>query len=110
MSADSWDWSELGASQAFAVSHPRRDTAPPRHARPTPADTSDRRTTIRHRRRCLPATLGLMKAVTCTNAKLEVIDQPTPVPAKGQLLIDVVRCGICGSDLHPATTATKSPT
>jgi threonine dehydrogenase-like Zn-dependent dehydrogenase len=41
-----------------------------------------------------------MKAVTCTNAKLEVIDQPTPVPAKGQLLIDVVRCGICGSDLH----------
>ncbi|MDT7792786.1 MAG: hypothetical protein QOD59_2222 [Mycobacterium sp.] len=41
-----------------------------------------------------------MKAVTCTNAKLEVIDQPTPVPAKGQLLIDVLRCGICGSDLH----------
>jgi threonine dehydrogenase-like Zn-dependent dehydrogenase len=41
-----------------------------------------------------------MKAVACTNAKLEVIDQPTPVPAKGQLLIDVVRCGICGSDLH----------
>ena len=30
-----------------------------------------------------------MKAVTCTNAKLEVIDQPTPTPAKGQLLIDV---------------------
>jgi threonine dehydrogenase-like Zn-dependent dehydrogenase len=36
----------------------------------------------------------------CTNAKLEVVDQPTPTPAKGQLLIDVLRCGICGSDLH----------
>ena len=41
-----------------------------------------------------------MKAVTCTHAKLEVVDQPSPAPAKGQLLIDVVRCGICGSDLH----------
>jgi threonine dehydrogenase-like Zn-dependent dehydrogenase len=41
-----------------------------------------------------------VKAVTCTNAKLEVVDQPTPTPAKGQLLIDVLRCGICGSDLH----------
>jgi threonine dehydrogenase-like Zn-dependent dehydrogenase len=43
---------------------------------------------------------GQMKAVTCTNAKLEVVDRPTPTPAKGQLLIDVLRCGICGSDLH----------
>ena len=41
-----------------------------------------------------------MKAVTCTNAKLEVVDQPTPTPAKGQLLLEVLRCGICGSDLH----------
>jgi threonine dehydrogenase-like Zn-dependent dehydrogenase len=41
-----------------------------------------------------------MKAVTCTNATLEVVAQPTPTPAKGQLLIDVLRCGICGSDLH----------
>ena len=41
-----------------------------------------------------------MKTVTCTNAKLEVVDRPTPTPAKGQLLIDVLRCGICGSDLH----------
>ena len=41
-----------------------------------------------------------MKAITCTNAKLEVVEQPTPTPAKGQLLIDVQRCGICGSDLH----------
>ncbi len=41
-----------------------------------------------------------MKAVTCTSAKLEVVDRPSPTPAKGQLLIDVLRCGICGSDLH----------
>ena len=41
-----------------------------------------------------------MKAVTCTNAKLDVVDQSVPTPAKGQLLIDVLRCGICGSDLH----------
>jgi threonine dehydrogenase-like Zn-dependent dehydrogenase len=45
-------------------------------------------------------TLSGMKAVTCTNAKLEVVDQPTPTPAKGQLLIDVLRCGICGTDVH----------
>jgi threonine dehydrogenase-like Zn-dependent dehydrogenase len=41
-----------------------------------------------------------VKAVTCTNAELEVVDLPTPTPANGQLLIDVSRCGICGSDLH----------
>lgn len=41
-----------------------------------------------------------MKSVTCTNAKLEVVDLPAPTPGKGQLLIDVLRCGICGSDLH----------
>ncbi|OBF33007.1 alcohol dehydrogenase [Mycobacterium sp. ACS1612] len=41
-----------------------------------------------------------MKAVTCIDGKLDVVDLPTPTPAKGQLLIDVLRCGICGSDLH----------
>lgn len=41
-----------------------------------------------------------MRAVTCTNAKLEVVDQPAPTPDKGHLLVDVLRCGICGSDLH----------
>jgi threonine dehydrogenase-like Zn-dependent dehydrogenase len=41
-----------------------------------------------------------MKAVTCTDAKLEVVERPTPTPAKGQLLLDVLNCGICGSDLH----------
>jgi threonine dehydrogenase-like Zn-dependent dehydrogenase len=41
-----------------------------------------------------------VKAVTCTRAELRVVDVTTPTPAKGQLLIDVLRCGICGSDLH----------
>src|SRR5262249_50986587 len=41
-----------------------------------------------------------MKAVSCTQAKLDVVNLPTPTPAKGQLLVEVLRCGICGSDLH----------
>ena len=41
-----------------------------------------------------------MKAVVCENAKLEVADVPDPQPARGQLLINVQRAGICGSDLH----------
>ena len=41
-----------------------------------------------------------MKAVVCENAKLEVADLAPPEPAKGQVLLNVVRCGICGSDLH----------
>ncbi len=41
-----------------------------------------------------------MKAVTCTDSRLEVAEVPDPVPASGQLLIEVTRCGICGSDLH----------
>ncbi|HXA10634.1 MAG TPA: hypothetical protein VNW93_00320, partial [Mycobacterium sp.] len=34
-----------------------------------------------------------MKAVTCTKAKLEVVDWGNPIPGKGQLLVDVLRCG-----------------
>ncbi len=41
-----------------------------------------------------------MKAVVCQNAELSVVDIPEPVPGKAQVLLDVVRCGICGSDLH----------
>jgi threonine dehydrogenase-like Zn-dependent dehydrogenase len=41
-----------------------------------------------------------MRAVTCTNAELEVVEQPEPVPGSGQVRIEVLRCGICGSDLH----------
>ncbi|MBO0854081.1 MAG: zinc-binding dehydrogenase [Nocardia sp.] len=41
-----------------------------------------------------------MKAVVCSEGKLDVADIPTPRPGPGQLLISVSRCGICGSDLH----------
>jgi threonine dehydrogenase-like Zn-dependent dehydrogenase len=41
-----------------------------------------------------------MKAVTCRGAKLELADVPDPEPARGQLLLRVLRSGICGSDLH----------
>jgi threonine dehydrogenase-like Zn-dependent dehydrogenase len=41
-----------------------------------------------------------MKAVACERTNLDVIDLPDPEPGKGQVLLDVLRCGICGSDLH----------
>lgn len=41
-----------------------------------------------------------MKAVACQNSELEVIELPDPEPGPGQVLVEVVRCGICGSDLH----------
>ena len=41
-----------------------------------------------------------MKALVCQAGDLEVRDVPNPVPGKGQLVLDVVACGICGSDLH----------
>jgi threonine dehydrogenase-like Zn-dependent dehydrogenase len=41
-----------------------------------------------------------VRAVVCRNAELDVADLPAPTPAGGQLVLDVVRCGICGSDLH----------
>ncbi|MCW2754292.1 MAG: alcohol dehydrogenase [Marmoricola sp.] len=41
-----------------------------------------------------------MKAVTLTGTRLGVGEVPTPTPDRGQLVLDVVRCGICGSDLH----------
>src|SRR5690242_14421097 len=41
-----------------------------------------------------------MKAVTCTKSELVVDEVELPAVEPGQLLLDVVRCGICGSDLH----------
>jgi threonine dehydrogenase-like Zn-dependent dehydrogenase len=41
-----------------------------------------------------------MKAVVCHETKLEVAELPDPVPGPGQVLLEVVRGGICGSDLH----------
>ena len=41
-----------------------------------------------------------MKAVVCRNAELDVVERPEPVPGQGQVRLQVLRCGICGSDLH----------
>ena len=41
-----------------------------------------------------------MRAITCQNSVLEVTELPEPKPGPGQVLITVLRCGICGSDLH----------
>jgi threonine dehydrogenase-like Zn-dependent dehydrogenase len=41
-----------------------------------------------------------MRAVVCQNAELELSDRPEPVPRQGQVRLRVLRCGICGSDLH----------
>ncbi len=41
-----------------------------------------------------------MRAVVCQNAELEVVDRPEPIPGRGQVRLRVLRCGICGSDLH----------
>jgi threonine dehydrogenase-like Zn-dependent dehydrogenase len=41
-----------------------------------------------------------VRAVTCQDARLELADLPDPRPGQGQVLLEVLRCGICGSDLH----------
>ena len=44
-----------------------------------------------------------MKAVVCRHGELEVVDRPEPTPGRGQVRLQVQRCGICGSDLHART-------
>jgi threonine dehydrogenase-like Zn-dependent dehydrogenase len=41
-----------------------------------------------------------VRAVVCQHAELSVAEIPEPVPGKGQVRLSVLRCGICGSDLH----------
>jgi threonine dehydrogenase-like Zn-dependent dehydrogenase len=41
-----------------------------------------------------------MKAVVCQNAELNVVELPEPTPGPGQVVLEVLHCGICGSDLH----------
>ena len=41
-----------------------------------------------------------MNGVSCHQGTLALLARPAPVPGRGQVLIDVLRCGICGSDLH----------
>lgn len=48
-----------------------------------------------------------MKAVVCTEGELSVRQVKTPEPGPGQILIKVLRTGICGSDLHAKKDATE---
>ena len=41
-----------------------------------------------------------VRAVACKQAEFELVDLPEPEPGRGQVRIEVLRCGICGSDLH----------
>src|SRR3954467_1726868 len=41
-----------------------------------------------------------MRAVVCQHAELSVVERPEATPARGQVRLEVLRCGICGSDLH----------
>ncbi len=41
-----------------------------------------------------------MRTVACSAARLELDEASTPDPGRGQVRIEVLRCGICGSDLH----------
>jgi threonine dehydrogenase-like Zn-dependent dehydrogenase len=41
-----------------------------------------------------------VRAVACEQGQLEIVDLPDPEPAKGQAVLTVLGCGICGSDLH----------
>src|SRR5690349_19970978 len=41
-----------------------------------------------------------MRSVACQYSELDVVDDEMPKAGPGQLVIDVERCGICGTDLH----------
>jgi threonine dehydrogenase-like Zn-dependent dehydrogenase len=44
-----------------------------------------------------------MRAVLMQDSKLHVAEVPEPVPGPGEVLVEVLACGICGSDLHCAS-------
>ncbi len=48
-----------------------------------------------------------MRAVVCHRGTLETVDLPARRPARGQVLLDVRYCGICGSDLHARRDADR---
>ncbi|MGW0175977.1 zinc-binding dehydrogenase [Rhodococcus sp. NPDC003322] len=41
-----------------------------------------------------------MRAVRCARGELAIVELPDPNPDRGQLVLNVLRAGICGSDLH----------
>ena len=43
-----------------------------------------------------------MQVVTMERGVLRKVEQPDPVPQRGEVLVKSIACGICGSDLHAA--------
>lgn len=43
-----------------------------------------------------------MQVVTMERGVLKKVEQPDPVPQRGEVLVKSIACGICGSDLHAA--------
>ena len=43
-----------------------------------------------------------MRAVVMQDGKLRVDEVPEPIPGPGEVLVDVLASGICGTDLHCA--------
>ena len=41
-----------------------------------------------------------MRAVTMEKGVLKNVEQPDPIPQRGEVLVKSIACGICGSDLH----------
>src|SRR4051812_18021067 len=50
--------------------------------------------------RAAPGQAPPMRAVACRHGELGVVELDEPTPARGQVRLEVLRCGICGSDLH----------
>lgn len=42
----------------------------------------------------------MMRAAVLRGGHLRIDEQPDPVPARGQVLVETRTCGICGTDLH----------
>ncbi len=51
-----------------------------------------------------------MKAVVISSpGNLEILEKPLPVPGRGETLVKIKYCGICGSDLHAFTSGFLPP-
>ncbi len=48
-----------------------------------------------------------MRAAVMRNRAIVIADVPEPVPGPGQVLVETIACGICGSDLHTLLHADK---
>lgn len=48
-----------------------------------------------------------MRAAVMRNKTMVVTEMPEPVPGPGQVLVETIACGICGSDLHALLHAEK---